>query len=232
MEPNKLEKEFRKQLNSREIKPSAMGWDKLDAMLTDAEGKKSKRSYGWIYIAASFIGFLIIGAVYFNQTEKVIENQKDKIVYQESASTKNLKDSSAILNSILKKNEDEVTGNIPKIAIKNNKKLITKEDSLTNKNHLNQNQIPEVSIINQKKESESKSISAKVLTVDELLASVNQSRSVSNKSNPDFKVRVNPNQLLQQIDNDLEPTFRQSAFSRIADNIKIVKDAVVNRNQE
>ena len=37
MEPNKLETQFKEQLNSREIKPSEMAWSKLDAMLMAAD---------------------------------------------------------------------------------------------------------------------------------------------------------------------------------------------------
>jgi len=40
MERNKTEKQFRDKLNTREIKPSAHAWDRLDAMLSVGEGKK------------------------------------------------------------------------------------------------------------------------------------------------------------------------------------------------
>ena len=53
---NKLEKEFKSQLDQREIKPSAAAWDRLDAMLTVGEEKTVKPIYNWIYIAASIIG--------------------------------------------------------------------------------------------------------------------------------------------------------------------------------
>ena len=68
MERNKLETQFKEQLDSREIKPSEMAWDKLDAMLTVAEKPKAK--FPWMYIAASILGFLLIGTVYFNQKEE------------------------------------------------------------------------------------------------------------------------------------------------------------------
>ena len=42
MERNKLETQFKEQLDSREIKPSEMAWDKLDAMLTVAEKQKQR----------------------------------------------------------------------------------------------------------------------------------------------------------------------------------------------
>ncbi|MBK8600260.1 MAG: hypothetical protein IPN80_06580 [Flavobacterium sp.] len=41
---NKLEKEFKRQLDQREIKPSPAAWDRLDAMLTITEEKNRKSS--------------------------------------------------------------------------------------------------------------------------------------------------------------------------------------------
>jgi hypothetical protein len=43
MAQNKLENQIKEKLNSREIQPSAQAWDRLDAMLTVAEEKKTQR---------------------------------------------------------------------------------------------------------------------------------------------------------------------------------------------
>lgn len=40
MEQNKLETQIKEKLNSREIQPSEMAWDRLDAMLSVSEEKK------------------------------------------------------------------------------------------------------------------------------------------------------------------------------------------------
>ena len=124
MEPNKLEKQFKEQLNSREIKPSEMAWSKLDAMLTAADPsnseqakQKPKTKFPWIYIAASFIGFLLIGTVYFNQKENVIGNQKNEVVIQNSTAPKTIVVTD---NSLKVKAENEkglVTNVVPKINI-------------------------------------------------------------------------------------------------------------------
>ncbi len=42
MELNKLEKQIKEQLNSREIQPSEIAWDKLDSLLNAAEKPKRK----------------------------------------------------------------------------------------------------------------------------------------------------------------------------------------------
>ena len=72
MEQNKLETQFKEKLNSREIKPTEMAWDRLNAMLSVAEPSDTeqaiqnpKRKFTWLYIAASFMGFLLISTVYY-----------------------------------------------------------------------------------------------------------------------------------------------------------------------
>ena len=73
MEPNNFEKDFREKLNERKIEPSKKAWDRLDAMLSVAEEKKpeKKSKRKWLYIAASFIGFLLVGTIFFNQNKNV-----------------------------------------------------------------------------------------------------------------------------------------------------------------
>lgn len=41
MEPNNFDNNIQQKFNSREIEPSAQAWDRLDAMLTVAEEKKT-----------------------------------------------------------------------------------------------------------------------------------------------------------------------------------------------
>ncbi|MBC7847298.1 MAG: hypothetical protein H7Y10_12480 [Flavobacterium sp.] len=231
MERNKLETQFKEKLNSREIKPSEMAWDRLDAMLTVVEDKKSKRNFSWIYIAASILGFVFLGTFFFNQKGRLVENEKNKIVIQQSIPTKSNGGPLKALNPNSEKTKSAavVAG---KVDVKTNKIPILKKDSLTNNNNLNQNQVAELSIINQKNEQESNSSQTKAVTVDELLARVDKSARLKGKTNPNLEVYVNANQLLQQVENDLEPTFRQSVFSKIVENVKVVKEAVVNRNKE
>ena len=227
MERNKLEYEFREQLNSRGIKPSEMAWNKLDTMLT-AEEKKSKNRFYWIYIAASFVGFLFIGTLYFTQKENSIESQKSGVVIRQSIPTNKIENHSNKISSNPENNENRVVTITQKSGTKDNKILVLKKDSIINKNY--QNQVAEFSIINQKKEAIPSQTNA--FTVDELLARVDKSARLNNQPNSNLVVRVNASQLLEQVDNDLEPTFRQSVFSKVADNFKAVKEAVVNRNKE
>ena len=78
MEPNNIENQIREKLHLREIQPSAQAWDRLDAMLTVAEEKKTKKQYGFLFIAASIMVFLTVGMFLF--TQKDIEMQPQNTV--------------------------------------------------------------------------------------------------------------------------------------------------------
>lgn len=225
MELNKLETQFKEQLNSREIKPSDMAWEKLDAMLAVAEKKKPKRSYAWIYVAASFVGFLLIATLYFSQKNSAVENQKTQIVIQQSVPNIKSGEPLKALNPNSEKSTSVAFVN-GKVAIKNNKTLVLKKDSLINKN--NQNQATEFLIINQKKEQESNSnINEK--SIDEMLAAV----KINSKSDNSKKaVKVNSNVLLSQVDQELELSFREKVINKVNKNYQTVKVALGSRNQE
>ena len=58
MEPNKFDKSIKDKMEARTIEPSADAWEKLEAIMPMAD--KPKRKYVWLYIAASFVGLLLI----------------------------------------------------------------------------------------------------------------------------------------------------------------------------
>ena len=97
MEPNKLENSFREQLNKREIQPSEMAWDRLDAMLSVTENKKPKKRT-WMYVAASFLGFILIGSLFFKQSETEVKTN-DSVVVQENK-TPNQAEENTIQNQV------------------------------------------------------------------------------------------------------------------------------------
>jgi hypothetical protein len=73
MAPYKLEDNIREKLEARELKPSADAWKKLEARL-DAEQPK-KKTVLWYYVAASFVGFLILASVFFSRNNAEVGNQ-------------------------------------------------------------------------------------------------------------------------------------------------------------
>jgi len=85
MEPNNFEKDFREKLNKHTIEPSEKAWDRLDAILSIAEEKQPKKNNKrWLYIAASIVGFLLVGTFFFNQKKTVTETPKANVVSEDN----------------------------------------------------------------------------------------------------------------------------------------------------
>lgn len=228
MEQNKLETQFKEKLNSREIKPTEMAWDKLDAMLT-AEEKKPKRQFSWIYIAASLLGFVFLGTFFFSQTnnnttvedkEVVIQNNQKAVTKEQTPSImpKNSIPESVVVTSELKKEKRNYRET--NSVIKSQLVLNSKSD------RLNSN-IEKGQVIQIKEQFASSNINDK--TVDEMLDSVKIS---SKSSNSKIVIKVNPNTLLSQVDGELELSFREKVINKINKNYQTVKVVLANRNQE
>jgi hypothetical protein len=231
---NKTEQDFSDKLNQREIMPSAQAWDRLDAMLTVAEQKKSKRGYGWLYIAASIFGFLLIGTVFLSQTEPVVDQGRDQVVFENQTR-----------ESITNPQEETIPtiSDSGVIASTENQNIKAK----SNNNRLqssNQNQQNQQSIINQKTISPIEAVNPvpdnqkliastnpiipqktdqPSIKVDELLAAAQ-----STNANPKTSVKVNAKSLLSEVDQQVNLTFREKMLRRASE----VAEVVANRNVE
>lgn len=245
MEPNNFEKDFREKLNQREIEPSNKAWDRLDAMLAVAEekepvkvnSKKSKRK--WLYIAASFIGFLLVGTLFFNQNRNVVKTPETVVVEKETEAEKEsatepvLKtvDSVKTETAIAEKTSEEI-GNKNE---KNNPKV---SGQISNKITQNKsNQIAESSIKknNQEKQSTNNQTvipeNPKKENVDQLLQTA-ENKVLAESGVKKAKVKINANDLLNQVDGELELSFREKVITKVNKNLQEVKVALSNRNQQ
>lgn len=71
MELNKFEKDIKEKLEKRTLQPSKDAWGKLSGRLDVLDKKKDDRSYWWIGIAASIVGILFIALQFLNDTTTV-----------------------------------------------------------------------------------------------------------------------------------------------------------------
>lgn len=235
MEPNKLENEFRKQLNSREIQPSEMTWGKLDAMLAEAEEKKPKRRFTWIYIAASFVGFLLIGTVFFNGFDAVKVNKTAPVVLEQKATENVLQEkktnNEAILLHQIQKTQlhkgvaDNNNQNKQPISLKNKKEVLI----------INQNKDTGVAS-SEKKNDQSVSIN-RYVSAEKLLAEVSDAKfepKETDKAPQRIRksISVDPNALLSGVETELNQSFRESALDRLNKKFNAIKTVLVNRNYE
>jgi len=238
---NKMEKDFSEKLNQRQITPSANAWDRLDAMLTVAEEKekKPKRNFGWLYIAASIAGFLLIGTIYLSSTEELIDSRRDNVVFDNkgqkpsekpskpSGQISNPTDSSAIAETQMPIVKDSNSGHPKSVKQiqnirKTNESQLAQNNINQNNNQINQNQ----PIVNQKTNNTSNVVLANSGDADELLAMAQKSNLETSKAS----VKVNAKNLLSQVDGELDQTFREKVINSVGKNYRNAKVALANRN--
>lgn len=236
MEPNKFEKDFREKLNQREIEPSNKAWDRLDAMLSVAEEKKPKKNRKWLYIAASVTGFLLIGTFVLNHNEKISTIENEAVVVEENTAKDTVV--KPALNTLEPIQKQSVVAEKDSESRSNIKETNSSLKSV--KNFKNESkQIAESSIIiknNQEKQSINTSNqvaqNSKNETVDQLLESAEKNVVAENAAKPKTKVKINASDLLNQVDGELELSFREKVLTKVNKNYQTVKVALSNRNQQ
>ncbi|MEX0290473.1 MAG: hypothetical protein AB3N14_15315 [Flavobacteriaceae bacterium] len=65
---NNFEKKLKEQLRDREIRPSERAWDEISAEL-EKQDVPTRKSYFWYGIAAGFVGILILSVIYLTSTD-------------------------------------------------------------------------------------------------------------------------------------------------------------------
>ncbi|WP_281237932.1 hypothetical protein [Flavobacterium praedii] len=232
MKKSAIENQFKEKLSSREIMPSSVSWDRLDAMLTIVE--TPKRNFKWMYVAASLLGFLLIGSIYFNQNQDEVVFKKNDIVVTDSKTVPEVKSISKPLMSskkIKSKSSISVPSEVVKTLSKENENIVFENAN----NQLEQkvtNQEQQISIINQKTEQKNVLRKSKYVNVDELLASVDSFSKNENTEVLQSNVKVDSKELLSQVDGELELSFREKALKVVNKKIKMATVALSNRNSE
>ncbi|WP_139855981.1 hypothetical protein [Aequorivita sinensis] len=258
MAPYKLEDNIREKLESRELKPSEKAWDKLQVKL-DAE-QPQKKTVLWYYVAASVIGILILSSVFYTNTievkdeivtesgdEKTIDNDLKIIPHSEDAqkyvSTQN--------NSVVNKPE----GNKGKEKLQSNSnsnlKTSSPESPLstgTKKSEIDKEIDKTKVLANTEKEKslEEELINAKV---DEVIASlkelqhnhnevsITEVEDLLNKARREIQTqkilntpKVDATALLQEVEWELEKSFRDKVFDALGEGFIKIRTAVIERN--
>jgi hypothetical protein len=268
MAPYKLEDNIREKLESRELKPSADAWNKLEAKLA-AEQPKKKPVF-WYYAAASFIGILILASVFFsrndfegnnqivnvNSAQPTIENKSEilpnnaeaeKIASEQHANSEGEISSEKIDAKTSKKETEEKvkenSNSVKPLPQKNSEidKLINKSEAVAKVSKNEKSEKAESTISEEEKNFN--------LKVDEVVASVkklqedntdvtaaeveallkNAQREIQSQrilNNP----KVDATALLQDVEWELDKSFRDKVFDALGEGFQKVRTAVSERN--
>jgi len=240
MEPNKLDLEIKQKLDARKIQPSAQAWDRLNTKLDVVEKTKEKRNYKWIFIAASFVGFLLIGTVFFTVFDtKIIDENLPVVVLEQKTDLSNSEEPNVNDENVLTSSIQNKTSRQTKVIANNSSKqqsikLLNKEGTVSIINQSKENNV----VLNSAENSDYQTISKnRYISAEKLLAEVTNSISETNVPYKTMErsrsgIAANANSLLSNTEAELNQSFRETALGKLNKNYNAIKTVLVNRNYQ
>jgi hypothetical protein len=256
---NKFETEIKNQLNSREIQPSAQGWDRLDAMLSITE--KPKKKFPWLLIAASFIGFMFVGTMVYrsNNVFTITDETSNSIVTSSAVEmqNQNMQTPNVVVSSSAVEMQNQ-NSQMPNVVVTSNSDEVQNNNNQSNsqiQNKINLVVTNKVVTNNSKKASNDNhqlTIKEGVSITNQNQIAVNQKQEITNQTSSNQEVlskntdeilalvkpkvtsktslKVNPASLLSQVDGEVTTEFRENVFTKVSKNFQTVKVALTERN--
>lgn len=247
MAPIKFEESIKEELEKRTLQPTNQAWSKLSERMEANTKKSSSNAFWWLAIAASIVGILFVVNVFVNTPEsnkntpvlvdtetETIENKKsenevipkEKIVFDETM-TVAAESVSEVEKEIVKKEterEPEIYINYP---VKNNH-VAEVETEMEQEKIVNELILENPSIETAFVQAESKvKINNTETEIDVLLQEAQQNLT-KNTNNKDYAIDAKA--LLQDVEEDLDESFRAKVFETLITGYKKVKTAVAERN--
>ena len=243
MEPNNIEQDFKQKLEQRAIQPTEMAWDRLDAMLSVAEEKKSKKpNRTWMYMAACFLALLLVGVLFLNQekqnTNGTNTNSNSVVTTEEPAAPSEKENDATVTTQPISVPQEAVaTTNTAKRLNRRQAKKQILNTIINNPVYSNNEQ---VAVNNENTVLPAVTKPGKIkVDANELLASVDRNSASAPKqqlsSTPKVKqdgVKVNPNSLLTSVEGELKESFRDRVLETVSKNYNTVKSSLATRNHQ
>lgn len=257
MAPLKYEEHLKEKLEKRTLQPTEYAWSKLSNRLDNEEEKSSNKPYWWLGLAASIIGVLFVISQFFNNETKTNETinivDTPEVIQQDEVFEIT---SEGLVKEDLKTVKDNVIVTKKNIAIKKTEA----KNALKTNNSLSDTKIaisqPQENLKESKLKVEQIETTKKVLTFEEqkiqdVVAQVhllkNNNKSVTEadidallqQAQKEIKLNrlvnettgvVDANLLLQDVEAELDQSFRNKVFEAIKTSYNSVKTAVAQRN--
>lgn len=234
MEPNKLEKYIKENLEERTLTPSPGAWDRLSNRL-DAEVHTKKRCLSvsaWLGIAASIVGVIWLAIGFGNrnvnlETNPIIVNNPQPINVEKSTDLKAIeldKSKAPIIKEPT--NVDQIfeiaLTNIDEIEDTSAESISEMPNELTFEEQKIQEVVAEIQLLKDSNSNVSDSeIEALLLKAQQ---EIHLNKLYNNKGVVDAAL------LLQDVEAELDQSFRSKVFEAIKDGFGTVKSAIANRN--
>lgn len=236
-----MEQDFKKKLGKRTIQPTDMAWDRLDAMLTVAEKKKQPKRT-WMFVAASFLGFLLVGTLLFKlqDTTTIIKTDAPVVIAPHDISEPEITapQTTVVKEDILPAAKENAVVSAPKVnksSTANTVKETTVKPDTQQQNTLITTYKEESVAFNEQLSGNNPAKAKKSIiniSAQELLAAVDTDNTVRTtpKNKSQKLVEVNANSLLSSVEVELNESFREKAFEGAVKGFNVMRSSLANRN--
>ncbi|WP_100609943.1 hypothetical protein [Confluentibacter lentus] len=235
MAPNKFEQHIKEKLDNRTLQPSPDAWNTLSKRLDAQTENHKNNSYWWLGLAASIVGVLLVSTLFNN---KEINIESHPVIVDNPQQINDVLQETVEPEDLIKNSEPTITG----IKINKQEVILVKNESPQNIELKKEaSESPEVVVKELTfEEQKIQDIVAQIQTlkgnnvevtdseIDALLLKaqkeINLNQLYSNKGLVDAK------SLLQDVEADIDQSFRSKVFEALKDGFGTVKSAVANRN--
>ncbi len=240
MAPNKFEEHIKEKLDNRALQPSPDAWKALSERLdSQTEKTENKSYYWWVGLAASMVGILLVTTLFYKNnvdTNPVIVNNPQTIeqndIEKEFKYNVKIRDSNNNAAPVFKKeiiNNKEVVvankGNAQNIELK--KETPKLAEVATNELTFEEQKINDV--VAQIKTLKDTNLEVTDSEIDVLLLKAQKEIKLHKLINDTTGV-VDARLLLQEVETDIDQSFRSKVFEALKEGLGTVKSAVANRN--
>ena len=240
MAPIKFEENIKDKLEKRTIQPSADAWQTLASRLETKNNKKKSPYYLWLGVAASIVAIMFIASQLFVnnnnttiETPVIVNTNKETIKKIESENILQKKD--VLTNNVEKESVKELNIKTPKsektevaqLTKQKEEKTVLPKEVIVNKTSFEDLKVQQVVAQIQGLKDKGESVTDK--DIDALLDQAQKEITLQNIYNETTKT-VDANALLQDVESDLQQSFRDKVFNALKSSYNTVKTAVAERN--
>lgn len=258
MAPIKFEESMKDKLEKRAIAPSTESWSKLAKRLDD-DGKKGKTPlFWWLGIAASLLILVVISVTIFGESkiqktlpivvETDTENNEsinnEAVTLKEASSkiadideetinkTEETQSKAKILNTTISNTKTQNIAQIEKDPKSPSTKVSSNDEErlvLPKESTILQSQLDLEAVATIIDKTKTTAISPSDREIDSLLKAANKAL-LKNEIFKENTKTVDANSLLQDVEEELDQSFRSKVLDALVSGYETVKTAVANRN--
>ena len=240
MAPIKFEENIKDKLEKRTIQPSADAWQTLASRLDAKNNKKKSPYYLWLGVAASIVAIMFIASQLFVnnnnttiETPVIVNTNKETIKKIESENILQKKD--VLTNNVEKESVKELNiktaksekTEVAQLTKQKEEKTVLPKEVIVNKTSFEDLKVQQVVAQIQGLKDKGESVTDK--DIDALLDQAQKEITLQNIYNETTKT-VDANALLQDVESDLQQSFRDKVFNALKSSYNTVKTAVAERN--